>query len=81
MSANDHTDNMSMMTTVNGTVNKIQNHLIILFLVLSVIFVSVFVFVLSNFNEQDHKSSNKIWKIARFVPYFAHSFAKVAGDR
>ena len=37
MSAKTHTDNMSMMTTVNGTVNKIQNHLIILFLVLSVI--------------------------------------------
>ena len=37
MSAKAHTDNMSMMTTVNGTVNKIQNHLIILFLVLSVI--------------------------------------------
>ena len=25
---------------------------------------------------QDDKSSNKIWKIARFVPYFAHSFEK-----
>ena len=25
---------------------------------------------------QDDKISNKIWKIARFVTYFAHSFEK-----
>ena len=74
------------MAMVTGVIKSIQNHFTIFFFVASVIVKNILKFFRAFYlkgniykvSAQDDKINNKIWKIARFVCYFARLFQKEA---